>query len=139
MVFDYVAGKLDWLSFALPVEGELANSATIGRLARQDVPTCHPTEKAGEVRQRLQGTGWRVCVVINDARVVLGLVPNEPQQEDVTVDRIMESGPTTFRPYLTVEQLGDYRRRKNIETVLVTTSDGRLVGALSEEDLQSKT
>jgi predicted transcriptional regulator len=140
MVFDYVAGKLDWLSFALPVEGKLADTVTIGKLARRDVPTCYLTEKASEVWQRLHGTGWQVCVVINDARVVLGLVRNQAQQDgEPTVDRIMQPGPTTFRPYLTTEQIADYIRGKDSDTVLVTTSDGRLVGALSEHDLYQKT
>ena len=140
MVFDYVAGKLDWLANDLPVEGKLAETATLGKLAHRDVPTCNPTQTLGEVRSRLHETGWNISVVVNDARVVLGLVHDEAAAaEDATVDRYMELGPTTFRPYLTVEHIADYIQSKNPDTVLVTTSDGRLVGALRKEDLHWKT
>jgi CBS domain-containing protein len=138
MVFDYVAGKLDWLSNALPVEGTLAETATLGKLAHPDVPTCHPTERLSQVRSRLDETGWKICVVINDARVVLGVVHNENQPaqgEDAMVDLIMELGPTTFRPHLTPNEIADHIERKKPEAVLVTTSDGRLFGAVPIEDL----
>ena len=139
MVFDYVAGKLDWLSNALPVEGRLTETATVGARADRDVPTCRPTERLSEVRDRLGETRWKACVVINDTRVVLGLLQNEwEQREDSTVDQIMESGPTTFRPYVSVEQLVDYLQGKELDTILVTTSDGRLVGALTDQDLRQK-
>ena len=137
MVFDYVAGKLDWLANALPIEGKLAETTTVGTLADRNVPTCHPSERLSEVRARLRETDWQVCVVENDTRVVLGLLRNElGEGDDSTVDGRMELGPTTFRPYATVEQMADYIERKKLETVLITTSDGRLVGALSKEHLR---
>jgi CBS domain-containing protein len=140
MVFDYVAGKLDWLANDLPVAGKLAETPTIGKLARRNVPTCQPMERLSDVRNRLHEAGWNICVVVNDARVVLGLVHEDAAGgEDPTVEQRMELGPTTFRPYLTVEQIADYIQRKNSDTVVITTSDGRLVGALRKEDLHRET
>jgi len=138
MVFDYVAGKQDWLSNALPIEGKLAHTATIGGMADRNVPTCHLTEKLSEVRDRLHGD-WKICVVINDTRIVLGLLRKElAENGNQSVDRVMTSGPTTFRPHVTVEQMADYIRRKHLDTILVTTSDGRLVGALDEANLGTR-
>ena len=134
-----MAGKLDWLSSELPVEGTLAETVTVGMLADRNVPTCRPTELLSEVRNRPAETRWKACVVINDARVVLGLLPNDLEDdEDPIVDGIMELGPTTFRPYISAEQMADYIEGKGLDTILITTSDGRLVGALTEEDLRRK-
>jgi hypothetical protein len=38
MVFDYVAGKLDWLANDLPIEGELADIAKLGDVADRNIP-----------------------------------------------------------------------------------------------------
>ncbi|HEX5019495.1 MAG TPA: CBS domain-containing protein [Candidatus Binatia bacterium] len=139
MVFDYVAGKQDWLANDLPFEGELAQTDTLGRLADRNVPTCLPTENAAEVQRRLAKKPGGYCVVVDEHRVVLGLLrKSRIENGDRAVGRVMEPGPTTFRPYTSVEQVADYVKEKNLDTVLVTTSDGRLVGALRAEDLRRK-
>jgi Mg/Co/Ni transporter MgtE len=138
MVFDYVAGKLDWLANDLPVEGELTRMATLGDLADRQVLTCLPEEDAGEVLGRMQQDGRDFCVVVDKERVVLGIVKNEPaKNSQQSVDQIMEPGPSTFRPYLAIEKLADQIAEKNLAAVLVTTSDGRLVGSVRAEDIRS--
>ena len=37
-VCDYVAGKEDWLAYGLPIQGELAEAVTVGKLADREVP-----------------------------------------------------------------------------------------------------
>jgi predicted transcriptional regulator len=133
-VFDYVAGKQDWLAFGLPVEGKLAQIPTIGQAAQRDVPTCGLKERLGDVQKRVRESGGNVCVVVNKERVVLGLVHKklwDPATE-ASIEQMMEAGPTTFRPHITVQQMTEYMREKNIEQVLVTTSDGRLVGIMEK-------
>src|SRR5205807_473692 len=49
-VYDYVAGKADWLAHGLPVEGEQADAATAGRAAREEVVTCRPQDPVGPLR-----------------------------------------------------------------------------------------
>src|SRR5213595_2826063 len=39
-VYDYVAGKADWGSFGLPLEGTRGSATRIGAYLRRDVPTC---------------------------------------------------------------------------------------------------
>jgi Mg/Co/Ni transporter MgtE len=140
MVFDYVAGKQDWLANALPIEGKLAETATIGSLADHDVPTCHLAEKLGEVQNRLRATHANFCVVINDARIVLGLLRKDRWDGDAeqSVSHIMELGPATFRPHVTAKEMADHIRQKKLAVILVTTSGGRLIGALRQEDLSLK-
>src|SRR5436309_1392574 len=39
-VYDYVAGKADWGSFGLPIEGQRPSSSRVGAHLQSDVPTC---------------------------------------------------------------------------------------------------
>src|ERR671934_50646 len=73
-VNEYEAGKLDWMSAGLPFEGRNAERPRAGTVARTDVPTCRTHEPLPEVRDRVRADGWDVCVVVNEARVVLGLL-----------------------------------------------------------------
>jgi Mg/Co/Ni transporter MgtE len=139
MVFDYVAGKLDWLANDLPVEGELAGMPKLGDLANRQVSTCFPEENAGEVLDKMQQDGRDLCVVVDKERVVLGIVKNEAtKNSQQSVDQVMEPGPSTFRPYVAVKELADQIAGKNIAAVLVTTSDGRLIGSVRAEDIRSR-
>ena len=133
-MFDYVAGKQDWLAVGLPIEGKLAEIPTIGQAAKRDVPTCSLIERLGDVQKRVRELGSNVCVVLNKERVVLGLVRKKLWDSDTeaSIEQVMEPGPTTFRPHITVPQMTEYMREKNIQQVLVTTSDGRLVGIMEQ-------
>src|SRR5579884_675687 len=73
-VYDYTAGKLDWMAAGLPTEGTGASRPRAGDLARQEVPTCRLDERLGEVRDRVRARGWNAAVVVNEQRVVLGLL-----------------------------------------------------------------
>ena len=77
-------------------------------------------------------------MVVNKERVVLGLL----REKDVslgsgaTVERVMRSGPTTFRPDVPVGKMAERMRKRGARTVLVTTSDGRLVGLFYRDDAE---
>ena len=138
MVYDYVPGKADWFASGLPKEGRLASVPTIGDAARRDVPTCAPAEKVVNARDRVRAAGWDTCVVVNKERVVLGLLREKELSTGpgATVERVMRSGPTTFRPDVPVGKMAERMRKRGARTVLVTTSDGRLVGLLYREDAE---
>ena len=131
-VFDYVTGKLDWMASGLPIEGKQAGVPRAGQVARRDVPTCHLTDRLGDVQDRVRKAGWDVCVVINGNSVVLGLLRGgalNAAPENV-IERIMESGPSTIRPHVPVETLAENMCKQGAERTVVTTLDGRLVGVL---------
>lgn len=139
IVCDYVAGKQDWLAFGLPVEGHLSHVATIGRLAKQDVPVCQPAEKISAVQRRLNENEWNGCVVVNGGRVVLGLLRKNVWRDadpEMPVEQLMDSGPSTFRPHVTREEMAGYMQKKKMKTALVTTPDGKLLGLLRRKDLE---
>ncbi|CAN5881233.1 hypothetical protein BH23ACT12_BH23ACT12_06310 [soil metagenome] len=110
-----------------------------GDVARSDVPTCRSDEPLSEVRDRVRIAGWDACVVVNDKRVVLGLLRKAQltKGSDEVVGRVMQPGPSTFRPHVPIGELADYMPDNDLESSPVTTSDGRLVGLLLREDAVS--
>jgi Mg/Co/Ni transporter MgtE len=100
------------------------------------VPTCRLPEPIGEVAERVAAAGWNACVVVNEERVVLGLLRADQLAEggDRPVAQAMRAGPSTFRPHVPIEDLAHYMTQHDLPSAPVTTSDGRLVGLLRVED-----
>src|ERR1700758_2762478 len=71
-VYDYDAGKADWGSFGLPLEGQRPSSTRVGAHVRADVPACGPRDRMPEVRERVHTAGWDTCFVTNEHGIVLG-------------------------------------------------------------------
>jgi predicted transcriptional regulator len=105
-------------------------------VARKDAPTCRPDEPIGEVRQRVRAAGWDACVVVNEERVVLGLLREAELQkgQDEPVERIMRPGPSTFRPHVSIQEMAHYMVDHDLPTSPITSSDGRLIGILRRQD-----
>jgi len=135
-VYDYVDGKVDWLAAGLPTEGTMVGRPRAGDVARREVPTCRLDEPIGEVRERVRATGWDACVVVNEERVVLGLLREAELEKgrDEPVEQVMRPGPSTFRPHVSIEEMAQFMMDHDLPTSPVTTSDGRLVGLLRRED-----
>lgn len=124
-MYDYVDGKSDWMSFGLPVEGE--DGPYAGDVV-SDVPTCRPDETVSDVAGRLREAEAGRAVVTNDKDVVLGLVELaalEAEAPEAAVGDVMRVSPSTVRPSVLASSLAE----RDADEVLVTTSDGRLLGA----------
>ena len=135
-VYDYVSGKLDWMAAGLPTEGENAKHPKAADYAKADVPTCRLDEPIGAVRARVEKAGWDACVVVNEERIVLGLLRSKElaQGNDEPVEKVMRPGPSTFRPFVPIEEMAAYMVEHDVANCPITTSDGRLVGLLRQED-----
>ncbi|HZU16817.1 MAG TPA: CBS domain-containing protein [Candidatus Dormibacteraeota bacterium] len=135
-VYDYTAGKLDWMAAGLPTEGTGAARPRAGDLARGEVPTCALNERLDAVRERVRAGGWEVAVVANEQRVVLGLLRARELDADGdhTVEQAMRPGPSTFRPFVPAEEMARFMTEHGLESAPITTSDGRLVGLLFRQD-----
>jgi CBS domain-containing protein len=135
-VYDYAAGKADWFARGLPIEGERAGIPRIGAAARADVPTCSLDERLTEVAHRVRAHGWDTCIVVKDGAIVLGrLFSSEfDSASDEAVEQVMRSGPSTFRPKVTVQEMVGFMDDRGISTAVVTTSEGRLVGLFRRSD-----
>jgi len=139
-VYRYAAGKLDWFAFRLPMDGKFAEIPKAGDVVRRDVPTCHLTDRLGEVYERCQAFGWKVSVVVNELNVVLGRLRGEAWKADpqTPVEDVMESGPTTFRPDNFLETLTKRMREKKVGSLIITNSDGVLIGILYRKDAEER-
>src|SRR5215213_6499101 len=117
-VYDYVDGKLDWLAAGLRTEGILAELPRADDVARRDVPTCRTDEPIGEVRERVRAAGRDACVVVNDERVVLGLLREEElaHEGDEPVELVMRPGPSTFRPHVPIEEMAAFMIEHDLPT-----------------------
>jgi CBS domain-containing protein len=138
-VFDYVAGKSDWMAYALPVEGAQARRPRAGGYVRRDVPTCRLDERVAEVRQRVRDAGWKLCLVVNDRTVLLGRLRHEHMEEAVPeakAEDVMESGPSTIRPDVPLEEVVKKLRDQERALALVTTPAGVVLGVLFRADAE---
>ena len=99
------------------------------------MPTCALDDRLGDVKARVEATGWDECVVVNQAGVVLGRLRRPALDGDAgtPVDEVMESGPTTVRPDEALASLVPRLRDKGVGRILVTTPDGRLVGLVARD------
>ncbi len=132
-VFDYMAGIIDWLAFGLPTEGREADRPRAGDVARRDVPTCSLTGLVRDAMAKMRAAGWDSCLVTNESGIVLGRVrPGdlEDASGDVTVETVMEAGPTSVRQSEYLDALVGRMQKQEAEDIIVTSSAGGLVGVL---------
>jgi len=139
-VYRYQPGKADWFAAGLPREGQEAHTLRVADIARREVPTCRIDERVDAVHDRMREGAWDVCVVVDEQRVVLGLVHAGTLDVDpaTPIEQVMQSSPVTFRPNLRVRQAPDYLKTQRTPRALVTTSDGFLVGLLRVEDVEGQ-
>lgn len=137
-VYDYVAGKADWASFGLPIEGVWHSGTRVGEYARTDVPACGPDDRMSEVRERVRAAGWETCFVTDRHGVVLGRLGRAALRadDDVSVEEAMSLGPSTVRPSLELDKAVERMRSQGLTTLPVTRSDGVLCGVLQRGDAE---
>jgi CBS domain-containing protein len=132
-----MGGKIDWLSYGLPIERGEDIVLVIDRLERH-VPVCGLTAASGEAKRRAQELGADFCVVVNEAGIVLGLVGEEKWKvaDTTPVAEIMDPGPSTIRPSVSLEEAAEMLRTQKMKSMLVTSSDGKLMGVFKLERKQ---
>lgn len=138
-MYDFLAGKKDWLAAGLPTEGKRAGQLRAGHVSRPDPLICSLGERVGEVRRRLGSEGWDACIVVNDHDVVEGRIrPDDLADVDgeTPLEEVMELGPTSIRPNTGLESIVKRMRKANVASILVTTGDGELLGVLYREDAE---
>jgi predicted transcriptional regulator len=135
-VYDYEPGEADWFAYGLPMEGEQAQQPRVGSLARRDIPRCGLQERIGDVQARVQAAGWNLCAVVNQKDIVLGLLREQElgSGPEATAQEVMRSGPATYRPDALVSDVAKQLIKRDVAGVLVTRSDGALIGWLRRED-----
>lgn len=135
-VYDYTAGKADWLAAGLPTEGPGSSTLRPGRLARRGVPTCALDDPVATARPRVAASGEDRCVVVSDAGVVLGVLDHAAIEgdDDALAADVMRAGPTTVRAHEDLAGLVERMHRRSVTSTLVTDPEGRLIGALHRDE-----
>src|SRR5258708_13043226 len=135
-VFRYTPGKEDWMAAGLPIEGSKASIPRVGSVACRDVPTCRLDERVGDVSARVRAKGWELCVVVNKGNIVLGRLVRAALEgdADATVAAVMEPRPVPYRPHHVTPDAARTFAQRHLQSVLVTTGDGELIGVFRAED-----
>ena len=141
-VYDFVDGKIEWMSHELPLEGEGPHFAVAGEIADRDaVLACRLGDQLGDVARELDTVPHDYCVVLNEQDIVLGRMRKKNVQgpDETLVEHVMEPGPTTVRPSEPAKGLLERMKKRNVPAVIVTTNKGRLMGAATQEALERLT
>ena len=139
-IFIYKPGKLDWVSAGLPTEGSAAGIPNLGTVAVRDVVTCAPGEPLSTVKAHMASDPTSPCPVVNDHRVVLGLLRSDAIKADGarTAEEAMILGPVTFRPIVALEEVDRYLTDHKVGHAVVTTPEGELIGLASADDVRRR-
>lgn len=126
-LYDYAAGKVDWMAAGLPTIRTDAVERRALDWADRDPPTCHPDDLVGELPARGESV-----VVINDRRMVLGRLRagTAPTDAAARVEDVMEPGPATVRAHEPLDPLLERMRRRGTDEVIVTTPEGEFLGVV---------
>jgi len=121
------------LAHGLPAirENQNRESLTVMDHMQVEVPTCRLDEPVGQAGTRVEPRGYRVCPVVNENGIVLGVISKRDWDSDPTAsaEQLMDSGPTTLRPSASLEKAEEMLKKSDRGAVLVTDSDGKLLGA----------
>lgn len=136
-VYDYVPGKSDWLARGLPTEGEKAALARAHLFASNEVVVAALDEPVEAFAERLATSPFPFALVTSREGVVLGRLPRSliVRSAGKTAGEAMEAGPSTVRADTDADDLRDRLERQNLQFAIVTTPEGRLVGAVRRSDL----
>ena len=126
-VYDYEAGKSDWLASPLPTEGRVAGKPDAAAMVRGDDIACHLGERLDDVAKRVRAAGKNVCIVVDERHIVLGRIQGRALDgdPDSLVEDVMRPGPSTIRPDTDLGTVVKILRDGNVASTLVTNQEGR--------------
>jgi rhodanese-related sulfurtransferase/CBS domain-containing protein len=139
-VFDYVAGKVDWLARGLPTEGEHASVPRTKDLVKSDAVTCSLAEPVGPVRERVEQSPYPFALVVSETGIVLGRLRRSTLDcpPDLPAEQLMEAGPSTVRPDIKLEDLVERLRKRDFHYAVVTEPTGRLIGVVRRSEAEAR-
>jgi CBS domain-containing protein len=138
-VYDYVAGKADWLARGLPREGAKATEPRVVDALRSDVVTCSLGDHAEDVLQALEDAPFGFALVLDEAGVLLGRVRRSAlrDQPDGVIADVLEPGPSTIRADAAPADIAERLTERSLSAAIVTDPDGRLLGVVTPGELRA--
>ena len=139
-VFDYVGGKRDLLTAALPKAGRSAAAPIAGDALRSGDIICHLGDRLGDVVERVPVVWGHSCIVVGGHHFVVGIIPNKSLEGNpkAPVEDIMQLSPPTVSQDTPLEMVVETLRDGYINNTLVTDPEGRLLGVVYLEDAERK-
>jgi CBS domain-containing protein len=134
-VYDYVAGKADWLAADLAFEG---TAQLAGMFTRRRMATVAEGASVAEALGLLQAQGFGPVLVVNEAGVVMGAAYRDrlaAAAGEAAVGTVMRFGVSTVRPSEDAAALAHRMGHRPVTRVVVTRADGTLVGLFFAADL----
>src|SRR5215471_6587889 len=134
-VYDYMAGKADWLAADLPFEG---TARLAGMFTRRGVAAVAEGTPVAEALGLLDARGFGPALVVNEAGVVMGAGYREglaAAPGEAAVGTVMRFGVSTVRPSEDAAALAHRMAQRQVTRVVVTRSDGTLIGLFFAEDM----
>jgi CBS domain-containing protein len=136
-VYDYAAGKADWLAADLPFEG---TAKLAGEFTRRGVATAGERTPAAEALRLLDAQGFGPVVIVNQVGVVMGAAYGDRlvgAAGEAAVGTVMRIGVSTVRPSEDAAALAHRMGQRGVTRVVVTRPDGTLVGLFFADDTTS--
>jgi len=136
-VYDYLAGKADWLAADLPFEG---TARLAGMVTRRDMVTVEERTRAAEALRLLEVQGFGPVLAVNEAEVVMGAACRydlESASNGAEVGGVMRFGVSTVRPSEDTAALVHRMGHAGMTRVVVTRSNGTLIGLFFAADVNS--
>jgi CBS domain-containing protein len=136
-VYDYVAGKADWLAADLPFEG---TARLASMFTRRGVASVGVGAPAAEALRLLAAQGFGPVLVLNEAGVVMGAAYRDrltSAAAEAPVESVMRFGVSTVRPSEDAAALVHRMGHAEVTRVVVTRSDGTLIGLFFASDVTS--
>ena len=132
-----MAGKADWLASDLPFEG---TAQLAGMFTRRGVAATEEQTTVAQALRLLEAQGFGPVLVLNHARVVMGAAYRDRLQTasgEAEVGTVMRFGVSTVRPSEDAAALAHRMGHAGVTRVVVTRSDGTLIGLFFAADLAS--
>lgn len=128
-VYDYAAGKVDWMAAGLSTIRADSSQPRALDVADRAPPTCRPDQPVSEV---VGSAPPRTLIVINDEGIVLGWFRAGASAGEGTarVEDVMEPGPATVRANEPLPPLLERMAGRQVNEIIVTTPEGRLLGVV---------
>lgn len=136
-VFDYSAGKADWLADDGPYEGE---ARLVGRHIRREVPAVPVTATVREAREKRDASSTGPVLVLDEHGVVQGAAYSDDLEHadgDAPVEAATTFGISTVRPNEEVSALLERMDHAHIGRIPVTRIDATLLGLFVADDART--
>jgi len=134
-VYDYSAGKIDWIAADLPFAG---TAQLAGMFTRRGVATVGERAPAAQAMHLLDAQGFGPVLVVNAAQVVMGAAYYDnlaSAAEDAEVASVTRFGVSTVRPSEDAAALAHRMAHREVTRVVVSRADGTLVGLFFAADV----